>query len=131
MALWSRIQSFFRREGRADPLVRVTEGGFDLLDGKTQAVIRSVRWADVAKIQTYKLDLLTTDCICLLFESMSGQPPVQVSEEWKGFSALFNPLTAAFPSIPRNWYTEVMTPAFETKQTVLYDAGQRHGTVAV
>jgi hypothetical protein len=131
MGLWSRIQSFFRRGGRADPLVRVTEGGFDLLDGATQAVICSVRWADVAKIQTYKLDLLTTDCICLLFESRSGQPPVQVSEEWKGFSDLLNPLTAAFPSIPQNWYMEVMTPAFETKQTVLYDAGRSHGTVAV
>ena len=131
MALWSRIQSFFRRGGRADPLVRVRDEGFDLLDAATQAVIRSVRWADVAKVQTYKLDLLTTDYICLLFESRSGQPPVQVSEEWKGFSDLFGPLTAAFPSIPQNWYMDVMTPAFETKQTVLYDAARPHSTVAV
>lgn len=128
--MWSRIQSFFRRAGRADPLVRVTEEGFDLLDGATQAVIRSVRWTDVAKIQTYKLDLFTTDCICLLFESKSGQPPVQVSEEWKGFPDLFDPLTTAFPSIPKNWYINVMTPAFETKQTVLYDASRPHSTVA-
>ena len=131
MALWSRIQSFFRRGGRADPLVRVCDEGFDLLDAATQAVIRSVRWADVAKVQTYKLDLLTTDCICLLFESRSGQPPVQVSEEWKGFSDLFGPLTAAFPSIPQNWYLDVMTPAFETKRTVWYDAARPHSTVAV
>jgi hypothetical protein len=131
MALWSRIQSFFRRGGRADPLVRVSDDGFDLLDGATQAVIRSVRWADVAKIQTYKLDLFTTDCICLLFESRSGRPPVQVSEEWKGFSDLFDPLTAAFPSIPQNWYMEVMTPAFKTKQAVLYDATRLHSKVAV
>jgi hypothetical protein len=126
MALWSRIQSFFRRGGRADPVLRVTEEGFDLLDGATQVVIRSVRWADVTKIQTYKLDLVTTDCICLLFESRSGQPLVQVSEEWKGFPNLIGPLTAAFPSVPPNWYMEVMTPAFETKRTVLYDS-----TVAV
>jgi hypothetical protein len=130
MALWSRIQSFFRRARRADPLVRVSDEGFDLLDAASEAVIRSVRWADVAKIQTYKLDLLTTDCICLLFEFRSGHPPVQVSEEWKGFADLFDPLTAAFPSIPKNWYMDVMTPAFETKQTVLYDAARPHNMVA-
>ena len=101
MALWSRIQSFFRRGTRSDPLVRVSDEGFHLLDAAdAEAVIRSVRWTDVAKIQTYKLDLLTTDCICLLFESKSGQPPVQVSEEWKGFPELFGPLTTAFPIDP-------------------------------
>ncbi len=131
MALWSRIQSFFRRGGRADPLVRVSDDGFELLDAASQAVSRSVRWADVAKIQTYKLDLLTTDCICLRFELRSGHPPVQVSEEWKGFADLLGPLSAAFPSIPQNWYMDVMTPAFETKQTVLYDAARPHNTVAV
>lgn len=106
----------------------MSDEGFDLLDAASQAVIRSVRWADVAKIQTYKLDLLTTDCICLPFELRSGHPPVQVPEEWKGFADLFGPLAAAFPSIPKDWYVNVMTPAFETRQTVLYDAARPGST---
>lgn len=90
-----------------------------------------MHWADVSRIQTYKIDLLTADCICLLFESRSGQAPVQVSEEWAGFPDLFGPLSAAFPSIPQSWYIEVMSPAFEAKRTVLYDASGMHSTAAV
>ena len=131
MTLWSRIQSFFGRKGSADPIVRVTDDGFALLDAKTRSEIRVVRWTDVARIQTYKLDLFTTDCICLLFESRSGQPPVQVSEEWEGFNDLFGPLSAAFPSIPQSWYMEVMSPPFQAKRTVLYDANGVHTRATV
>jgi hypothetical protein len=122
MTVWSRIQSLFGRRHRADPLVRVTSAGFALLDPNTKAVTRIVLWADVSRIQTYKVDLLTIDCICLLFEFRSGGPPVQVSEEWAGFPDLFAPVSEAFPSIPQNWYAEIMTPAFEAKRTVLYEA---------
>jgi len=82
-------------------------------------------------MQTYKVDLLTTDCICLLFEFRDGRPSVQVSEEWQGFADLFEPLSAAFPSIPANWHMEVMTPAFETKQRVLYEANHLQGQTVV
>ena len=132
MALWPWIQSFFRRRRRADPrILQIRDGGFDVLDESNQAVVGSVRWTDVGRIQTYKIDLMTTDCICLLFESRSGQAPLQVSEEWKGFSELFDALTTAFPSIPPNWYREVMTPAFQTKRTVLYELHGSDGRLAV
>lgn len=81
----------------------------------------SVRWADVARIQAYKLDLLTTDCICLLFEFAPGRAPVQVSEEWSGFEDLFGPLAARFPAIPESWYADIMTPAFAMNRTVLFE----------
>lgn len=121
MTLLARITSLFNKQ-TPEPTIQVRDDGFALLDPTTGTAIRTVRWADVARIQTYKLDLVTTDCICLLFESRSGGEPTQVSEEWKGFADLFGPLTAAFPTIPKDWYTEVMQPAFETKRTVLYDA---------
>ena len=60
-----------------------------------------------------KVDLATTDCICLTFEFNNGMAPLQVSEEWAGFAELFGPLAAAFPTIPPEWYAEVMTPAFK------------------
>jgi hypothetical protein len=58
----------------------------------------------------------------LLFERRDGAAPVQVSEEWRGFADLFEPLRVAFPSIPEDWYVVVMKPAFERNQRVLYDA---------
>lgn len=130
IGLWPRIQEFFRRQRRAGLAVCVTNGGFALLDAKTGNTVCTMQWADISKIQVYKLDLLTTDCICLLFESRSGQPAIQVSEEWMGFSDLFNPLSTAFPSIPENWYMEVMLPAFAEKRAILYDANGAHGTSA-
>ena len=99
----------------------MAETGFALLDAATRVPIRTVPWADISRIQTYKLDLLTTDCICLLFSVSTTEQPVQISEEWKGFPDLLVSLPRAFPSIPANWYAEVMTPAFGTNLTVLYE----------
>jgi len=117
--MWSRIRSLFARQTAPDPHVRVTDEGFDLVSAVDQSLISAVRWSDVARIETYKVDLLTTDCICLLFEFRSGAKAIQVSEEWPGFAELFGPLSKAFPAIQENWYLEVMTPAFESKRTVL------------
>lgn len=122
MRWWSRMRAYFKRSRNADPQIRLAAGGFDLVSTTDQRILTSVRWADVVRIQTYKVDLFTTDCICLLFELRDGRPPVQISEEWQGFADLFEPLSAAFPSVPSDWYMEVMSPAFETKHRVLYDA---------
>jgi hypothetical protein len=84
-----------------------------------------VRWEDVARIQAYKLDLVTTDCICLLFELGPDRAPVQLSEEWPGFQDLFSPLAQRFPTIPESWYVDIMTPAFEEKRTVLFEDAER------
>jgi len=124
MGWWSRFRASFRGPRERDPRIRLVDGGLDLVSPVDQRIVASVRWSDVSRIQTYKMDLLTTDCICLLFEFRDGKPPVQISEEWIGFAELFDPLSTAFPSIPADWYMEVMTPAFETKQRVLYEATQ-------
>ena len=122
MHLWSRIRSLFKRKREPDPLVRVVDGGFDLVSSLNEGVVGYVRWSQVKRIQTYKVDLLTTDCICLLFEFCDGKPPVQVSEEWQGFSELITPMSMGFPSISKTWYLEVMSPAFERKQKILYES---------
>ncbi len=127
MTLWSRMLSFFQRKRRADPFIRLTSDGFVVLDADTQAALRTVHWADVLRIQTYKLDLITTDCICLVFEFKSSESPVQLSEEWPGFQDLFVPLSTAFPSIPQDWYGNVMKPPFEEKRTILFQAEALYG----
>ena len=127
MAWWSRIRTALSRRPKRDPRVGLVDGGFDLFSLDDGQVVASVRWANVLRIHTYKVDLVTTDCICLLFEFKDGAAPVQASEEWAGFAELFAPLAAAFPTIPSEWYTEVMSPAFESKHRVLYDASPSHG----
>jgi hypothetical protein len=121
MSLWSRIRSRVLRPLSADPRIRLKDDGFEV-DAANGVVAVSVRWNGVSRIQAYKLDLVTTDCICLLFELGAGRAPVQVSEEWLGFQDLFGPLAARFPEIPESWYVDIMTPAFETKRTVLFEA---------
>jgi hypothetical protein len=121
MSWWSRIIDNFRPPRSSAPEVRVVEGGLDLVFSAEQHVVSSIRWADVSRVQTYKRDLVTTDCILLQFEFTDGRPPVHVSEEWAGFADLFEPLSQAFPSISPDWYMEVMSPAFATNNRVLYD----------
>jgi len=122
MSLWSFIRSRFSRPAPADPQIRLKDDGFDVVAASGEAIIASVRWAEVARIQAYKLDLVTTDCICLLFEFTSPSASLQVSEEWMGFNEIFSPLTQHFPAIPESWYEDIMMPPFEEKRTVLYDA---------
>jgi hypothetical protein len=122
MSLWSRIRSRITRSAPADSQIRVLDEGFDVINLANGSVAASVRWRDVTRIQAYKLDLVTTDCICLLFEFGPGRASVQLPEEWPGFQELFGPLAQRFPAIPESWYVDIMTPAFETKRTVLFEA---------
>jgi len=116
---------------KRDPGIRLVDGGFDLFSADDSQAVASVRWSNVLRVHTYKVDLATTDCICLLFEFKDDTAPVQVSEEWTGFAELFGPLCTAFPSISPEWYAEVMTPAFETKHRVLYEATASHSATVV
>ena len=65
------------------------------MSSRNQDVVTSIRWAEVARIRTFKVDLLTTDCVCLVFEFGNDKPSVLISEEWNGFDELFGPLSAA------------------------------------
>ena len=95
-------------------LRHTTPGGNEIL----------IRWDQVDRITTFKLDLLTTDCICLLFEGRFDVSPYQIHEEMVGYDQIFEPLRDAFPSISDSWYFDVMTPAFETKETILFDRSE-------
>ena len=131
MALWSRLRTLLSGASRGDPSIRLVDGGFDVLSNEEGQVAASVRWQNVLRVHTYKVDLATTDCICLTFEFNNGIAPVRVSEEWAGFAELFGPLAAAFPTIPPEWYAEVMTPAFKENHRVLYDASPSHSAAIV
>jgi len=81
---------------------------------------REVLWADVVRIRTYKLDLEDIDCVCVSFE-LDRSPLVEVTEESNGFNHLIDELLVQFPSIDADWYSRVLTPAFERNETVLFE----------
>jgi hypothetical protein len=118
---WLRsLKQALSQRKQPDPTIRRTVEGFTLNDSRSGTAIVSVAWADVATITTYKIDLLTTDCICVLFELRNGQSPVQISEEWEGFTDFMAAMQETFPAIPEDWYVVVMQPAFEPNRRVLF-----------
>ncbi len=75
-------------------------------------------WDDIVEIQTYKIDLLIYDDICLAFQAAGWWH--EISERDIGFSQLTKAMHDRFPSIDPQWYFTVMHPAFEPNQRTLW-----------
>ncbi len=75
-------------------------------------------WDDVTHIETYKIDLLTYDMICLAFVTRGGW--FEIREEDIGFPELMDALNKRYPEFPPQWYYEVMHPAFEENRRTLW-----------
>lgn len=80
-----------------------------------------IPWKQIDRILTYKLDQMTVDCICVVFEGGFESSPFQIHEDMVGFDQIFDHLRTPFSTIPETWYFDVMSPAFETNLTVLFD----------
>jgi hypothetical protein len=120
MSLLSRIKTLFSpapapRVAPVEPApdIELSDDGFVL-------GARTVRWESVVRIRTYKLDFDTIDCVCLSFE-LNDAPAVEVTEESNGFNEVTDELQARFPGIAADWYSTVMTPAFERNETILFE----------
>jgi hypothetical protein len=122
-SLWSRAKALFgARPASPAPnrSIELRDDGFAIRDDIGGAVEAAARWDEITRIRTYKVDLLTTDCICLLFERRPA-PALQVSEEWNGFVDLMDVLRERFPDIPADWYEAVMQPPFERNEATLFE----------
>ena len=80
---------------------------------------REIRWDAIRAIATYKRDLFIHDDICLAFQT-EGDLWVEISEEQPGFELLIAEVERRFASVPEDWFTAVMHPAFETNYRVLW-----------
>jgi hypothetical protein len=99
--------------------IRLVSAGFQLLD--QDRVVETVDVQHVTRLIAYKLDLLTSDCICLRIERRN-EDEVTVHEEMPGFSELFTVLAVSFPGLDREWYFKVMSPAFRRNETTIWRA---------
>jgi len=109
------------QEMREDPGKFIyDEDGFAYLfsDGE-----RKIKWSSIERLEGYKLDLMTTDEICmrLTFDGLV----VTFSEETPGWYIFQEKLHAALPEVSSNWEFDITFPAFATNFTILYERGDR------
>ena len=103
------------------PSVQVIQDGLQVV--RSGKILGSIRWSDIKKIITYKYDLFSIDEICVGFlTALDADSWLEISEQWSGFQEATDKLEERFPSIPKDWYGKVMVPAFESKETVLWES---------
>jgi hypothetical protein len=94
--------------------------GFDiaLKDG-----FHSIRWADIERLQAYKVDLLTTDeiCIDIIFDNKT----IIVTEETKGWYQFIEKVKSTLPLTNDNLEALVLETPFEYNLTTLYERADR------
>jgi hypothetical protein len=99
-----------------DATVHVTADGVVL--HKDDRVVWTIRWDEVTRIEAYKIDLITTDVVCLEFVSatLSGV----VDEETPGWKQLTIAVAERFP-VRSDWRSVVVKPPFATNRSILWD----------
>lgn len=85
--------------------------------------MQKINWLDVELITSYKLDLFTTDEICVDIIFKEGK--LTFPESSPGWYQLFTKLKEQFPSISKNFPSQIMQPPFATNYTVLFERDAR------
>lgn len=82
--------------------------------------LSQVRWSDVKEIFAFKLDLLTTDCVCVGIRVTDTGDYYKVNEEMPGYSDLVAEMQRVFPDYNKEWWLQVAFPAFATNFTPVW-----------
>lgn len=77
-------------------------------------------WEQISRITAYKIDLLTIDEICILIEYANNRS-LELSESAEGWIQFIERLKIQFPTISKTWEFDIVQPAFERKETELYN----------
>jgi hypothetical protein len=94
--------------------------GFDI---DLKGGFHSIKWTDIERLQAYKVDLLTTDeiCIDIIFDNKT----IIVTEETKGWYQFIDKGKSALPFINDNWEALVLETPFEYNLTTIYERADR------
>lgn len=103
--------------------IRITTSGLSVLDRDCGEPV-TLEWAGVREIVVFKRDLITFDEICIAFRCGVPDQWVEISESDDGFTHILRELKRQFPSIPEDWYIDVMFPPFEPSEQVLFRTGE-------
>ncbi len=99
--------------------IQTSDDGLEVVweDGRAEAM----KWSEVDRVFTYKVDCFTYDMIWLAFERRGYDEALHIREETEGFQNLMSALGSVFPDVTAEWYVNVMQPAFAENCTVLFE----------
>jgi len=103
--------------------VRFDERGFSVIEDG--GVSTGMAWNDVAKIFVVKIDLFSYDEVRLGFGSRHAGRVVETGEDDEGFDPFVEEVLKRYPSIPRDWLTEVAYPPFEENLRILWEGKEK------
>lgn len=90
--------------------------GFDIkLDNESY----SIKWIDIERIQTYKVDLTTTDEICM--DITFNNQSLMITEETCGWYQFIDKLQSALSEIKNDWEAAVLKSPFEYDLLTIYE----------
>lgn len=79
-----------------------------------------IEWNEIKKLTAYKVDLFATDEIRLFLEAENGKQ-FEISESTEGWFQFNERLKEQFSEINKNWEIDIAVPAFERKETEIYN----------
>jgi len=90
--------------------------GFDItLDNE----LYSIKWTDIERLQAYKVDLMTTDEICM--DVTFNNRWIMITEETLGWYQFIEKIKSALPEINNTWEASVLKSPFEYDLTTIYE----------
>ena len=102
--------------------VELTEFGFRIVFDEE---VTEFEWSEIEKLTGFKIDRFTTDDICLKIES--NKKTSYATEDFEGWRIFMNKVLIEFPQIDKNWEGIIAKPAFERKETELYNRNKNVG----
>ncbi|MDN5204604.1 hypothetical protein QQ008_24645 [Fulvivirgaceae bacterium BMA10] len=117
-----RADALVHSEKKRIEKIELTENGFKV---NCYEEITQFQWSEIEKLTGFKVDRLTMDDICIKIES--NNKIVYVTEEFDGWRIFMNRLLNEFPRIDKNWEGIIAKPAFERKETELYNRNKNFG----
>jgi len=111
-----------RKKAKRIEKIELTKKGFQV---NYDEVITQFQWSEIEKLTGFKVDRITTDDICLKIES--NKKTSYATEEFEGWRIFMNKLLIEFPQIDKNWEGIIANPAFERKETELYNRNKNVG----
>ncbi|MBX3242030.1 MAG: hypothetical protein KIT80_13665 [Chitinophagaceae bacterium] len=90
--------------------------GFDInLDNE----LHSIKWTDIERLRAYKVDLMTTDEICM--DITFNNRWIMITEETSGWYQFIERLKSVLPEINNDWEALVLKSLFEYDLTTIYE----------
>jgi hypothetical protein len=79
-----------------------------------------LRWSNIEEVHAYKVDLFTTDLICLSFKQFDDPEYYEIHEEMAGYRELLKLLPSCLPGFSLEWFPAVAFPAFQANHLVIW-----------